>query len=144
MRDRIGTAIFFILTVALAAHGCIAASNVAITTGMAQGEDKSAKVVVPEVSDRVYEVALSVLEKESDIEIIKKDPYRLVIEAKKEDVLITIKSKHVVRGRTELVVIAHSNGEWKPGEDLALDIEKKICEELGMKYTVQSSAEPAA
>ena len=113
---------------------CVAAIPLAVhhyksskySTAMVQVNAKAADV---------YQTALRIVEENPDIELLKKDDEKFMAEAKRGELFASIKAVPLSENRTELVATADA-GEKEEDKKLALQVATRICDELGVKYTV--------
>lgn len=83
----------------------------------------------------VFQTALRIVGENPDIKLLKKDDEKLMVEAKKGELFASIKTTAISNNQTQLVATADA-GEKEEDKKLALQVVTRICDELGVKYTV--------
>ncbi|NOZ23759.1 MAG: hypothetical protein GXP25_22000 [Planctomycetes bacterium] len=131
----------FALVGIVAACGCAAVvvSKVLLSHSHTESVD-SATVQVAKSADEVYAAEVRVIEGRSDLKIVKRDLSDHMVEAVRGKDRIRVDASPLGSGSTGLVVTASADGKWKGKGDLALDLEKQICDELGVEYTTVNMA----
>jgi hypothetical protein len=128
------------LLAAVVIHGCVAVAATTMLSHSHTDRTDAATVQLAKGADDVYAAEVRVLENRSDMKIVKRDPDNHVVEAVRGRDRIRVDADPLEGGMTALVVTAKADGRWKDNEELALDIEKQICDELGVKYAVVEMA----
>jgi hypothetical protein len=126
--------------VAVAVHGCVAVAAATMLSHVHTKTTDNATVQIAKSADEVYAAEVRVLEQRSDMKIVKKDPADHAVEAVHGKDRIRLDADPLEGGLTRLVVTAQADGHWKGDEKIALDIEKQICDDLGVKYKVTHTA----
>ncbi len=119
--------------------GCITTAVVLTVTALsADGEDGAsvATVQLDRSPDDIYSAALKLAEARPDVLITDRNPAKFRLDVQRGDQIATIRAAAVGGGRSELTVLAQSEGEDTVPEDLALSIVEGICKELGVKYDI--------
>jgi hypothetical protein len=119
--------------------GCITTAVVLTVAAIsADGEDGAsvATVQVDKSPSDVYAAAMRIVDRRPDVVITAQDPAGFELSVQRGDQVATMKAADIGGGRTELAVLAQSEGEDTVPEDLAMDIATAICDELGVRYTV--------
>jgi hypothetical protein len=117
--------------------GCIAAIPVAVKY-MKDKQQYSAKAELPAPAEKVYAAAVS-LSEEKDLKILKKDDAKLMIEVTDGKQTASLTAVSVGSEKTEITVTASipEAQERKTEEkELALRVIDKVCERLGVTYTI--------
>ena len=107
----------------------------ALITHFSSSKEETAIVQIPAEPRAVYDAAVRLTEKNPEIELVKKDDKKLLVEARRGDLFASVKANKIENDQTQLVVMADAAGT-ADNRELALRIATKICDELGVKYTV--------
>jgi hypothetical protein len=113
---------------------CILAAP-AIVRHFSSSKEETAIVQIPARPIAVYTTALKLIEQNPEIELVKKDDQKLLVEAKKGNIFASVKANPANSDKTQLVIMAETGGTADKKE-LALRIATKICDQLGVKYTI--------
>jgi len=119
----------------IALVGCFAAIPVAVV----YYEDKHRYTATADVTAsaaNVYDAADRVVGADASLKITKKDDKGLLLEADKGGQFVSIKASALPDGKTRLVVMADKAAK---AADLAVDLVKRICDSLGVTYTLVKS-----
>jgi hypothetical protein len=84
----------------------------------------------------VFAALERILETRPDLEIIKRDPGRRLVEVAKDDLHLAAQATDLGGGETLLFVWADAGTSGRTGRDLALDAVEQLCRELGISYEV--------
>jgi hypothetical protein len=95
----------------------------------------TATVQVNAKAEDVYRTALSLVEEDPEIKLLKKDDDKFMAEAEKGELSASIKAAPIGDNQTQLVVTADA-GKKEEDKKLALRVVTRICDRLGVKYTV--------
>jgi hypothetical protein len=126
-----------IVTALIALAGCVAAIPAAIV----YYEDEHRYTATADVdasAANVYAAAGRVVNADASLDITKKDDKGLLLEAKKGSQFVSIKAAAVPSGKTRLVVMADKDVKGAD-QTLAVDLVKRICDSLGVTYTLIKS-----
>ena len=125
--------IFFVLVVAAFLLSCVAAVPVIIY--YQSTKHFTATVQVDAKAEDVYQTALRIVEEQPNVKLVKKDDEKLIVEAKLEEKEGSIKAVPISANKCQLIATADA-GDKEADKEMALRIVKRICDELGVKYTV--------
>jgi hypothetical protein len=81
---------------------------------------------------------MRIIDGDPEIKVKKNDPAKRLIQAEKGKNKVTAEAKAIKGGGTELTIKADADEKGQTDEDLALRVEKRICDELGVEYRVQA------
>jgi hypothetical protein len=95
----------------------------------------TATVQVNKKADDVYGTAIQLLEDNPEIKVLEKDDEKRAVEAEKGELFASVSATPIDGGKTQLVVTADA-GKREEDKELALKIVTKICDALGVKYTL--------
>ena len=126
-----------IVTALIALAGCVAAIPAAIV----YYEDEHRYTATADVdasAANVYAAAGRVVNADASLDITKKDDKGLLLEAKKGSQFVSIKAAAVPSGKTRLGVMADKDVKGAD-QTLAVDLVKRICDSLGVTYTLIKS-----
>ena len=130
----------FLLVTAIILQGCVVfLSSVATVVYMRSKNHLTTTVLIKKAPDAVYTAMNQIIERTPDIKIIKKKDKDYLIEASRGDDKVTAKATPYGSGLTQLIVTADAGKGDRSDEDLALNVVKQICKELGVKYKVIES-----
>jgi hypothetical protein len=116
--------------------GCITTAVVLTVAAISADGASVATVQVDKSPSDVYAAAMRIVDRRPDVVITAQDPAGFELSVQRGDQVATMKAADIGGGRTELAVLAQSEGEDTVPEDLAMDIATAICDELGVRYTV--------
>ena len=134
------TIIAALIAVVMVAQGCVLfLSTVAAVVSMRSSKHYTTTVLVNKKPPEVYAAMLRILEKRPDVKVISMDDKNYLIEASRGNNYATAKAAPHDQGMTQLVVTADAGEQDQTDEDLALNVVKMVCEELGIKYKVVES-----
>lgn len=126
----------------IAFQGCITTAVLLTTAVVAHSQSSNNESAVTQIDakfdgtpDEIYEAAVRVMKKDRKIKVTKEEPGKRMAEAVMGNDKLFV-SVRPVFGRTELKVTASSPDVFKGSEHPALDLEKSILKELGVKYEV--------
>ena len=130
-------AVFLLVSALSALAACVAAIPAAIV----YYEDEHRYTATADVdasAANVYAAAGRVVNADASLDITKKDDKGLLLEAKKGSQFVSIKAAAVPSGKTRLVVMADKDVKGAD-QTLAVDLVKRICDSLGVTYTLIKS-----
>jgi hypothetical protein len=84
----------------------------------------------------VFAALEQILETRPDLEIIKRDRGRRLVEVAKGDWHLAAQATDLGGGETLLFVWADAGTSGRTGRDLALDAVEQLCRELGVSYEI--------
>lgn len=113
---------------------CVAAVPVAVRY-YKSSKFQTATVQVNAKAEDVYRTALRLIDEDPQIKLLKKDDKKFMVEAEKGELQGSIKTTSISEKQSQLVVTADA-GEKEEDKKLALRIVTRICDKLGVKYTV--------
>jgi hypothetical protein len=116
---------------------CIAAIPVAVV----YYEDKHRYTATADVESsaaQVYAAADRVVGADASLKITKKDDKDLLLEADKGHQFVSIKATALPGGKTRLIVMADKDAKGAD-QTLAVNLVKRICDSLGVTYTLIKS-----
>jgi hypothetical protein len=117
--------------------GCIAAIPVAVKY-IKDNQQYSAKAELPAPAEKVYAAAVSMAE-EKDVKILQKDDAKLMIEVTDGKQTASLTAAAVNSEKTEITVTAsipEAQEKKTEEKELALRIIDRVCERLGVAYTI--------
>jgi hypothetical protein len=117
--------------------GCFAAIPVAVV----YYEDKHRYTATADVAasaENVYDAADRVVGADASLKITQKDDKGHLLEADKGAQFVSIKATALPDGKTRLVVMADKAAK-AADQTLAVDLAKRICDSLGVTYTLVKS-----
>ena len=130
----------FLLVTAIILQGCVVfLSSVATVVYMRSNNHLTTTVLIKKAPDAVYAAMIQIIERTPDIKTIKKKDKDYLIEASRGDDKATAKATPYGSGLTQLIVTADAGKGDRSDEDLALNMVRQICEELGVEYKVIES-----
>ena len=130
----------FLLVTAIILQGCVVfLSSVATVVYMRSNNHLTTTVLIKKAPDAVYAAMIQIIERTPDIKTIKKKDKDYLIEASRGDDKVTAKATFYGSGLTQLIVTADAGKGGLSDEDLALNVVRQICEELGVEYKVIES-----
>ena len=136
---KLSVAALLVLT-AIFLQGCVVVlSSVATLVYMRSNNHLTTAVLIKKAPDAVYTAMNQIIERAPDIKIIKKVDKIYLIEASRGENKVTAKATPYGSGLTQLIVTADAGKGDLSDEDLALNVVRQICEELGVKYKVIES-----
>jgi alpha/beta superfamily hydrolase len=127
--------------VIVSALTALAACVAAIPAAVVYYEDKHRYTATADVeasATNVYAAADQVVKADASLDITKKDDKDLLLEAKKGSQFVSIKAAALPGSKTRLVVIADRDVK-AADQTLAVDLVKRICDRLGVTYTLVKS-----
>ena len=125
--------VFFIFLVVIYLLGCVAAIPVIIY--YKSTKHFTATVQVDAKAEDVYQTALRIVEENPNVKLVKKDDEKLLVEAELEEKEGSIKAVPISANQCQLIATVDA-GDKEADEEMALRIVKRICDELGVKYSV--------
>ncbi len=126
-----------VTVMALSILGCVAAIPVAVMYYEDQ-EKYHAKADIPALPDKVYAAAVSLAE-EKELKITKQDAEKRIIEVTDGKQTASLSAKPLGDDKTEVAVVADipkAKDRKEEQKELALRVIDKICERLGVTYTL--------
>ena len=131
-------AILIVTTIIL--QGCVVVlSSVATLVYMRSNNHLTTAVLIKKTPDATYAAMNQIIERTPDIKIINKEDKKYLIEASRGKNKVTAKAPPYGSGLTQLIVTADAGKGDRSDEDLALNVVRQICEELGVEYKVIES-----
>ena len=130
-------AVFLLVSALSALAACVAA----IPAAVVYYEDEHRYTATADVkasAANVYAAADRVVNADTSLDITKKDDKGLLLEAKKGSQFVSIKAAALPSGKTRLVVMADKDVKGAD-KTLAVDLVKRICDSLGVTYTLVKS-----
>jgi hypothetical protein len=126
-----------IVSALIALAACVAAIPAAVV--YYEDEHRYAATADVEASAAsVYAAAERVVITDNSLKITKRDEKGLLLEADKGRQFVSIKAAALPKGKTRLVVMADKDAKGAD-QTLAVDLIKRICESLGVTYTLVKS-----
>ncbi len=122
--------------------GCVAAIPIAV----AYYKDKEkyhATAEIPALPDKVYAAAVSLAE-EKELKITKQDAEKRIIEVTDGKQTASLSAKPLGDDKTEVAVVAdipEAKERKEEQKELALRVIDKVCERLGVTYTITTKTE---
>jgi len=131
-------ALLVITTIIL--QGCVVVlSSVATLVYLRSNNHLTTTVLIKKTPDKVYVAMNQIIERTPGVKIIKKKDKDYLIEASRGENKVSAKATPYGSGLTQLIVTADAGKGDLTDEDLALNVVKQICKELGVKYKVVES-----
>jgi hypothetical protein len=130
-------AALLIVSALIALAACVAA----IPAAVVYYEDKHRYTATADVeasAGNVYAAADRVVNADASLDVTKKDEKSYLLEAKKGSQFVSIKAAALPGGKTRLVVMADKDAKGAD-QTLALELVKRICDSLGVTYTLVKS-----
>lgn len=114
-----------------------------ITSVAKQQDTKSAgydaaTVILDADAGKVFSTAVSLLQKNPSIAITKKDDTKLAIAFKKGDWAAEIRITTLGDHLSQLLIVSGAAPSETPGTSEVLDAVKRVCDQLGVKYSLDS------
>ena len=125
--------LFCIFVTVITQLACVAAIPIIIYAKSTKHH--TATVQIDAKAKDVYDTALGLVEADPEIKLLKKDDEKLFVEVEKGKLHASIKATSVKEKQTQLIVTADA-GEKEEDKELALRVVTRICDKLGVKYTV--------
>lgn len=116
--------------------GCITAATIATIAIISNASAHKATVDLDVPPDQVYGAMMRIIDRERDIKVIKNDPSKRLITAERGKNKVTATAKGMGDNKTELTIRVEGSEEGTSDEELALRVEERICDELGVRYRV--------
>jgi hypothetical protein len=98
----------------------------------------AATVILDADAGKVFETAVSLLQKNATIVITKKDDTRRSISFKQGDWTADVKVSEVGDHVSQLLIVSGAGPGDASGTPVVLDAVKRICDQLGVKYSLES------
>jgi len=117
--------------------GCFAAIPVAVVY-YEDDHRYTATADVEASAANVYAAAQRVVGADAGLKITKQDDKSMLLEADKGGQFVSIKATALPDGKTRLVILADKEAKGAD-KTLAVDLVKRICESLGVTYTLVKS-----
>lgn len=137
-RTIIGTMAALIM-VPLLLQGCIVFLSSVATVIMMKGEEHhTTTVLVKKTPSEVYAAMTRIIAQRPEIDVKRKDDQTFLIEAAGKNGNVTAKATAHNADVTQLIVTSDSQTDLSDA-DLALNVVKQICDELGIDYKVVES-----
>lgn len=114
----------------------VAHTATVVYTRGARQNTVSARLRVP--PQDVFAAAGRILEARPDLEIIKRDDKRRLVEVAKGDTRLAAQATDLGRGETLLFVWGDAGTSGRTGRDMALDAVEQLCQELDVSYEIVS------
>jgi len=133
----LSAAALVIVSALIALAGCVAA----IPAAVVYYEDDHRYTATADVeasAPSVYAAAQRVIIADDSLKITKRDEKGLLLEADKGSQFVSIKAAALPGGKTRLVVMADKDVKGAD-QTLAVDLVKRICDSLGVTYTLVKS-----
>lgn len=130
-------AVFLLVSALSALAACVAA----IPAAVVYYEDEHRYTATADVeasAPSVYAAAQRVVIADDNLKITKRDEKGLLLEADKGSQFVSIKAAALPGGKTRLVVMADKDVKGAD-QTLAVDLVKRICDSLGVTYTLVKS-----
>ena len=118
------------------AAGCITAAVMTTVVYVISTMEYTATVEVKAKPADVYGAMLRVLQRRPDVEVVKRDDAKYLLEVRKGKNKATAQVSLTEGGLTLLKVAAQEGETEASHQDLAFRIVTQVCDELGVKYTV--------
>jgi uncharacterized membrane protein YdfJ with MMPL/SSD domain len=129
--------ILVVSVMALSILGCVAAIPVAVVYYKDQ-QKYHATAEIPVLPDKVYAAAVSLAE-EKELKIVKKDDANRIIVVTDGKQTASLSAKPLGDDKTEVAVVAdipEAKERKEEQKELAMRVIDKVCERLGVTYTV--------
>jgi hypothetical protein len=120
----------------MTAAGCITAAVMGTVVYVVSKMEYTATVEVKAKPAEVYAAMLRILQSRPDVEVVKRDDAKYLLEVKKGNNKATGQVSVTEAGTTQLKVSAMEYETEASHQDLAFQIVTNVCKELGVKYTV--------
>jgi hypothetical protein len=117
--------------------GCFAAIPVAVVY-YEDDHRYTATADVEASAANAYAAAERVVDSDGSLKITKQDKKSMLLEAKKGSQFVSIKAAALPDGKTRLVILADKEAKGAD-KTLAVDLVKRICESLGVTYSLVKS-----
>ena len=117
--------------------GCFAAIPVAVVY-YEDDHRYTATADVEASAAKVYAAAQHVVDADASLKVTKQDDKSMLLEADKGGQFVSIKAAALPDGKTRLVILADKEAKGAD-KTLAVDLVKRICESLGVTYTLVKS-----
>jgi len=121
----------------IALAGCVAAIPIAVVHYEDEHRYTATADVTASAAD-VYAAANRVVADDASLKVTKKDDKGLLLQADKGAQFFSIKAAALPDGKTRLVVMADKAAK-AADQTLAVNLVKRICDRLGVKYTLVKS-----
>ena len=129
--------VVLIISTAMLIQGCVVfLTSVATVVNMRGNKHHTATVLVKKSPATVYAAMNKILDIKTDVEVLKRDEQKNLIEASHGENRATVKAVDYDSGLTQIIVTADAGEEGRSDEDLAFDVVKLIVDELGVDYRV--------
>ena len=116
--------------------GCITAAVTTTVVYVISKMEYTATVEVTVKPDEVYGAMVRILQRRPDVEIVKRDDAKHLLEVRKGKNKATAQVSSTDGGQTLLKVTAQEGETEASHEELALRIVTQVCDELGVQYRV--------
>jgi hypothetical protein len=131
--------IALLVFVSLSLQGCIIFLSSVATVIMMKGEEHhTTTVLVRKTPAEVYAAMTRIIAQRPEIDVKRKDDQTFLIEAAGSNGNVTAKATAHNADVTQLIVTSDSQTDLSDA-DLALNVVKQICDELGIDYKVVES-----
>ena len=120
----------------VSAAGCITAAVMGTVVYVVSKMQYTATVEVKAKPADVYAAMLRILQRRPDVEIVKRDDAKYLLDVKKGNNKATCQVSVTEAGVTQLKVSAMEYETEASHQDLAFRIVTQVCDELGVKYNV--------
>lgn len=136
-RGLSATGLVLLLATTMSLHGCVVfLTSVATVVRMKSSNHYTTTVLVKKPPAAVYAAMEQILERRPDVDVVRRDADAYLIEVVREEANATAKATDYGSGLTQLTVTADAGEGDRTDEDLALDVTRQICDELGVDYKV--------
>ncbi len=125
--------LFLIIGVSGALSGCLVA--VPLVVRMIKG-GHTATVEIKPPPEEVYTAMLRIVDSTPDLELLKRDDAKHLVEAKRGKDQVTGTATLQDNGYTKLTVTAHAGEKGQDDKGLAKKFIEKVCAELGVQYRI--------
>jgi len=127
----------FLLAVTIILQGCVVFLTAVATVVLVRSSNHiTTTVLIKKEPDVVYAALIRIIERDPDVEVIKKKDESYLVDAVRGESKGTAKATPYGSGLTLLIVTADAGKGDQSDEDLAFNIVKQICEELKVAYKV--------
>lgn len=116
--------------------GCITAAVMTTVVYVVSTMEYTATVEVKAKPADVYAAMLRILQRRTDVEVVKRDDAKYLLEIRKGKNKATAQVSLAESGLTQLKVTAKEGETEASHQDLAYRIVTQVCDELKVKYTV--------
>jgi hypothetical protein len=96
----------------------------------------AATVVLDADAGKVYSTAVSLLQKNPKIVITKKDDAKLIVGFKEGDWASEMRITELGDHLSQLLIVSSAGPGEASGTSIVLDAVKRVCDQLGVKYTL--------